>query len=546
MINKQDRATYDLKKGILTFQARDWSDPVKVVEEYFKQLTDDDVIAPNGVPLINELISSLSRLSSQQQSSKGEEKVNTLLAAYCTNLQAFYQHCTIKSELFESYQAKEINARLQRQQRRTQAQISTTTLTMIEEEGSLVERTSKKRRTIADDDTEVDLVGEGVSRESALAAASEDDVDIDFIAKLNESYDSSSFTENPFAPDSELQTSQYTIIRGQKRFDYHTPGRNDYSPGKPKLDSVGNKDLSKLFDIRLSNTPNPNCFDETEEIYKQYQADQATNKYIKQVDGAVELNTKALFDKNVFLSTRALWKIDCPESKFNDFILITFSDYYQNCQRSKAYDYSDERTFFCEVIIPMYKNFNVMMGGMCGTWCEKQLQDSKTMWVPLKDYRATGVNRKLLDGIIVNTGETSAILIESSGSEENFEHSIDDTYKQMKGSSDFLKALMCKHKLATVNTAKKICVPTASIIGNRMTLCLTSIMTKHKWRYVEARSCRVPTITAEKAQWIKVFEFFAFLEHIVSTNIRIVDEMELESNRYVEVDNEAIKIKDFF
>lgn len=65
---------------------------------------------------------------------------------------------------------------------------------------------------------------------------------------------------------------------------------------------------------------NPTCSDDAERQFKKYREDQEANKFVKQAGVAVELITTAVFDKNVFMNPRALWKLECDESKFSDFI----------------------------------------------------------------------------------------------------------------------------------------------------------------------------------------------------------------------------------
>ncbi|KAI8889641.1 hypothetical protein K501DRAFT_140208, partial [Backusella circina FSU 941] len=48
------------------------------------------------------------------------------------------------------------------------------------------------------------------------------------------------------------------------------------------------------------------------------------------------------------------------------------SDYYQNCLRTTPYDFNDERTFFCEVVIPILKSFDLNLGNLTFKWCEKE------------------------------------------------------------------------------------------------------------------------------------------------------------------------------
>jgi hypothetical protein len=131
-------------------------------------------------------------------------------------------------------------------------------------------------------------------------------------------------------------------------------------------------------------------------------------------------------------------------------------------------------------------------------------------------------------------------------SELNITHSIDDTYKQLKSTSDFLKYIITKYKMGSLKTIKKVQIPCVSIIDDCLTLCLTTIHTNKKWKFVEARACIIPTTKMQKKMWIKVFEFLAFLEHVVEKSLVEISQLENESLGYVELGPEEVLIKDYF
>ncbi|CEI91171.1 hypothetical protein RMCBS344292_05469 [Rhizopus microsporus] len=89
-------------------------------------------------------------------------------------------------------------------------------------------------------------------------------------------------------------------------------------------------------------------------------------------------------------------------------------------------------------------------------------------------------------------------MLESSGSEAITPHIIDDTYKQLKSTYDFLKCIINKHKMGSLKTLIKIQIPCVSVIENCLTLCLAAVHNNSKWKFVEARSCTIPTTKEEK------------------------------------------------
>ncbi|KAG2202666.1 hypothetical protein INT47_002098, partial [Mucor saturninus] len=118
------------------------------------------------------------------------------------------------------------------------------------------------------------------------------------------------------------------------------------------------------------------------------------------------------------------------------------------------------------------------------------------VWLPLKDFRASGITRKLHDGILTNEAETIAIILESSGSEAA-PHVVDDTYKQLKSSSDFLKHIITKAILAIYSQ-------------------------------------------------IAAIYFLAFLKHIVEGSLAEIDRLEDESLGYIDLGSDEVLVKDFF
>lgn len=141
--------------------------------------------------------------------------------------------------------------------------------------------------------------------------------------------------------------------------------------------------------------------------------------------------------------------------------------------------------------------------------------------LPLKFFRTSGVNRKLHEGSDTHNEEESLVIIMESFGSENDVNYI--TYKQVINSSDFLKSIICKYKLGSLKRLINFKIPCVSVIENRLTFCLTSVHSKTKWKFVEARPCIIPTVKAEKKQWIKVFEFQDLLRHVVKETLSEID-----------------------
>ncbi|KAI8987244.1 hypothetical protein BDF20DRAFT_815689 [Mycotypha africana] len=161
------------------------------------------------------------------------------------------------------------------------------------------------------------------------------------------------------------------------------------------------------------------------------------------------------------------------------------SDYYQNCLVQTPYNFEDERTFFCEVIIPILKTFAIHNTNMTFKWCEKQSKENRSTWLQNSDYKPKNVERRLLDGYGLSENKGIAVLIESSGSESKVAHSL--------------------------------------------TLTTTSLNYNKKWQIIDVRTATVPTTKEGKYNLVKVFELLAHLKEIWDDQQKIVSQLEAEA-----------------
>lgn len=95
---------------------------------------------------------------------------------------------------------------------------------------------------------------------------------------------------------------------------------------------------------------------------------------------------------------------------------------------------------------------------------------------------------------------------------KNVDHRVEDSLKNMKNCTDFLKYLCCVYKQANIETFKLLKIPCINVISNRMTLCLCSVGTPSKWSFVEVHNTLIPTMACERPHFVKVLDFFALLK----------------------------------
>lgn len=137
-------------------------------------------------------------------------------------------------------------------------------------------------------------------------------------------------------------------------------------PKKPALNQSDHGSLRDLFEIRLSSDSIVYCDSDTQKLYEDYRDDEDRNVFIKGREGAISFLNEALNENN-FMDTRKLWAMP-GEGKFIDMMRHVLTDYYQGCRRATSINTNQERTFFCEVIIPIFKNFGIMIGSLSGSW----------------------------------------------------------------------------------------------------------------------------------------------------------------------------------
>ncbi|KAK4516824.1 Ubiquitin fusion degradation protein 4 [Mucor velutinosus] len=516
--------------NLLTLNAREWPSVEKLVDAYFQ---DANVWSSSHSELHKQLLDGFACLD--------HTSVRPCVKSFARQVRLYLQAPCIVDALKKYYHFKERIA--------TQRQHAL----LAEIEGDITGAALSQRgakRLLEEDNNQATSSS---TRQRVLLSIRTDTPDVSELSGdsgQNDALDGSNQYEEPLLDLDEpanispsVKKSQYSFVSNGKRFDYHTPSRNLVSPKKPVLSQTDHRSLSDLFEIRLSSGTQGSCSHDTESLYEQYQDQQHANSCLKTHTGAISFLTTAL-DPDNFLDTSKLWALP-GQGKFIDMMRHILTDYYQTCRRASPLDLNQERTFFCECVVPIFRNFGVLIGDISGSWCEKQLLETKRVWLPLKDFRVTGITRKLHDGILSNKAETIAIILESSGSEHSTAHIIDDTYKQLKSTSDFYKYLISKYTMGSLQTLMAIKIPCVTIISNCLTLCLTTIHNEHKWKYVEVRSCVIPTNTKERKAWIKAFEFLACLEDVVNLSLKSIEQLENESLGYTTLDSNEILVKDY-
>lgn len=140
------------------------------------------------------------------------------------------------------------------------------------------------------------------------------------------------------------------------------PSKNLISPKKPVLNESDHGCLRDLFEMRLATDARINCHPTTQAIFEAYRDEQYGDYYIKSHEGAI-----SFLNSENFLDTRKIWLLP-GEGRFIDMMRHVLTDYYQSCRKSTPINPSHEKTFFCEIVVPIFKNFGVMVEGSSGSW----------------------------------------------------------------------------------------------------------------------------------------------------------------------------------
>jgi hypothetical protein len=89
--------------------------------------------------------------------------------------------------------------------------------------------------------------------------------------------------------------------------------------------------------------------------------------------------------------------------------------------------------------------------------------------------------KRYLDGYGMSDDRGIAVMVESSGAESNVTHSLEDSIKQIKNSTDFLSYLKSRYKNASVHTFTQLRTPTLLLMRNQLTLTVNSLDYSGKW-----------------------------------------------------------------
>ncbi|KAI8640747.1 hypothetical protein BD408DRAFT_444847 [Parasitella parasitica] len=448
IFTQEIRRILNLDERMITITANLWAEVTALVDDYFENHELDFQAMAKSV--YDSILLIFSKISTFKESEGSKRVISQYLREYCASVHNFLAQKHIYTEFVRYYDLLEIEGR-------------------------------KKLQEIYKEKEE-EVTEEVIGRKLAIRIGKRAQRDIE-------------------ADKEDRGPANIKMIKSSKSFTIHHPQSTTSTPNTPKLQKEDYEILGRIADIKYRSTKQKSTID-IESIFNKARKEEKANSSLKRIPGAIQfLNNTILNDDRVF-KNKYLWEED-ESIPFINAMKYILSDYYQNCLVQIPTNFDDERTFFCEVIIPILKTFAIHNKNMTFRWCEKESKENKSSWLQM--------------------------MVESSGAESNVTHSVEDSIKQIKSATDFLTFLKARFQDSSAYTFTRLRTPTLLLIRNQLTMTTTSLDWNGKWQVVDVRTATVPTTKEGKFNLIKLFELLANLKEIWYEQQQIVLELEAEA-----------------
>lgn len=376
------REKYGLEE-ILTLEARYWSNAEKLIDTYFSTVFTWEK-SPKSI--FKTLIDGLYKFSKSEDTKEATRQYSERVFNYLRQPSAF--------EKFKSYYS-------------------------IKE----MEYTAKRQVLLAR--LEGDISGAILSQRGAKRAAEEGEEDNEPTTSwrrkvdvfLNDEVDDESVISENFLSFDDINDNNnndnfINLEQDKKKFNFQAPYTRCISPHRPLIEQKHIMELKPLFDVCFSSN-SESCSEKLKELFDRYQEDQRNNRSLLLINNSFELISDIFSIKNDINFPKEVFNCSFT-SCFNMFIKYSAVDFHLNTCRPGAYQSGDERTFFCEVIVPLFKSFGNCTGQIKFKWGEKKIDNLRYIWIINNDFDKD-VKIKLLDGIGELDNILPYLLIESSG-----------------------------------------------------------------------------------------------------------------------------------
>lgn len=141
---------------------------------------------------------------------------------------------------------------------------------------------------------------------------------------------------------------------------------------KPRITKKEASLIESTFEICIATTPSTPTSTIIKEEYNRNLNDQDENKCLKQFPRVQEFLLRAISEEYAsFLKTVMYYEVnDIPndEAKAIKLLKYILIDYNANCEKPPYYTQANERTPYCEYVIPIFKYFSAVYKSLTFMW----------------------------------------------------------------------------------------------------------------------------------------------------------------------------------
>lgn len=153
------------------------------------------------------------------------------------------------------------------------------------------------------------------------------------------------------------------LEKARKRYHFVPPMAPSLSMNKPRLDSGDQDTLSNIVEIKINDYNNPSLNRAILQEYHENMEQQERNGCLISMPQALTFLRNAM-DQQLLVLPRWLWTQSLEacdeEKKLIEVMQLVLTDFYANCCRPEPLPPLNERTPFCDHVIPVIKYFNAV------------------------------------------------------------------------------------------------------------------------------------------------------------------------------------------
>ncbi|KAG2216754.1 hypothetical protein INT45_010796 [Circinella minor] len=332
------------------------------------------------------------------------------------------------------------------------------------------------------------------------------------------------------------ERQEETIIdmrKDKKQYKFIPVMKPSISMNKPRVISSDQETLSDIVEIKINELSLAPVSENTLHYFNKNIGEQEVNACLSDLPKAKTFLKSALEQELENLPSW-LWsqKLDFTKEEENEKKLVqtmklVLTDFYATCLRPQPTPPLNERTPFCEHVIPLIKYSNAVYQLLRVQWAEKSIDANKFIGIcmpgegPIPKKLADGIGKGVLDN-------KERLIVESSG-ETDDAHTIEDSLKIVECSIQCLKMDMISNKLASFKTFQKRQILALHYVGDKLSLTSTNILKNGRYSHVLLRSAIIPRTWHDRYNWIKVFELVVKMNNILKEQ-EILTQVLLEEN----------------